>query len=93
MSRKVIRAVSPGVKGKGVNQHWCKTVEVKSLKLATCVSMVSGRSTFSLDQFLPWQKMRLRDYNAGPDAQDFLIPVKSWECFQVSFYIYKIIIL
>ena len=86
MSRKVIRAVSPGVKGKGVNLHWCKTVEVKSLKLATCLSMVTGRSTFSLDQFLPWEKMKLRDYNAGPDAQDFLIPVKSWEYFQVNSY-------
>ena len=82
--------MSPGVKGKGVNKHWSARVEAKALKLATCISMVSDRASFSLEEFLPWEKMKIKHYNAGPDAQDFLIPVKSWECFQV--YLYTIVI-
>ena len=88
LSRKVIKAVRPGVRGKGVNQHWSKTVDVKSLKSAISISMVKGLARFSLEQFLPWEKMRVKEFNTGPVAQDFLIPVKSWDCFQVRFFIF-----
>ena len=83
LTRKVIKAVQPGVRGKCINQWWSKSVGVKSLKTATARSLVGYRATFSLADFLPWPKMNLKNFNSGPNAEDYLIPVKSWESFQV----------
>ena len=91
LTRKVIKAVQPGVRGKCLNRNWGKSVGVECLKTATALSLVGGRATFSLEEFIPWTKLNLKNFNAGPSTEDYLIPVKSWESFQVlilNFYLF-----
>ena len=83
LTRKVIKAVQPGVRGKCLNRSWAKSVGVECLKTGTALSLVGGRATFSLEEFLPWTSMNLKNFNAGPRTEDYLITVKSWESFQV----------
>ena len=81
--RKAIKAVQPGVRGKCVNNSWAKSVTVARLKTQTAISLVGDREFFSLEDFLPWAKMNLKCFNSGPRPLDYLIPVTSWEAFQV----------
>ena len=81
--RKAIKAVQPGVRGKCVNNSWAKSVTVARLKTQTAISLVGDREFFSLEDFLPWAKMNLKCFNSGPRTLDYLIPVTSWEAFQV----------
>ena len=83
LTRKVIKAVQPGVRGKCVNQWWSKSIGLENLKTHTARAIVGVRASFSLQDFLPWTKMNLKNFNSGPNMDDYLIPVKSWESFQV----------
>ena len=85
LCRKVIKAVRPGVRGKGANLHWGKSVRTEALTTKIANALVENKVEFSLADFLPWSKMHLKDFNSGPTKKDFLIPVKSWDHFQVLF--------
>ena len=83
LCRKVIKAVQSGRRGRGENVHWEESVKVDALKTNTARSLIGESDEFSLADFIPWKKMQMKDFNSGPPKKDFIIPVKSWDCFQV----------
>ena len=78
-----VKVVQPGHYGKGINRHWAQMVQSKDLKSSTSLTVVGNRSTFSLEMFLPWEKIPY-DFSKGPAPGDYLIP-SSWAKFKVIY--------
>lgn len=80
--RLALRAVKPGLYGKGSNHHWDKMIHTRELKSPTSLSIVGDKQVFSLSMFLPWDKLP-SEFNKGPAPEDFVVPGISWAKFKV----------
>jgi hypothetical protein len=82
--RKVIKAVHPGIYGKGNNSYWRRQVSTASLKSVIGKQIAGSRETIAPSDIVDWFDMSIgNNVNKGPDIEAFKVPGVSWIQFKV----------